>query len=264
MSRPTTLALWLGYLETLHPKSIAMGLDRVRAVYDRMHIALACVVITVDRNQRQGSTCAMLAAMLRAGGFRVGLYTSPHLTRYNERVAITMGSEASDGELVTALNAVEDARIDGADGVATELTYFEFGTLAALWLFARVNSTWSSSKWDWAAGSMPSTSRCRCGGGDQRCADHMDYWARRARLSAPRKPASFAGIAAVCAEPDPPTTMTDHASALERRLLYRTRLRLHRIAWAMGVLGPGGDRSGLAHPALRGPINLPMRPRRSR
>ena len=138
MTRPTTLAAWLAYLETLHPKAIALGLDRVRAVYTRMGTSLACPVVTVTGTNGKGSTSAMLDAILARAKFRVGLYLSPHLVRYNERVRIA-GCEASDDELVRAFNAVEDARtaksVDGGPDVA--LTYFEFGTLAALWLFAQ-------------------------------------------------------------------------------------------------------------------------------
>ena len=140
MSRPATLADWLAYLETLHPKAIAMGLDRVREVRARMAWTLACPVFTVTGTNGKGSTCAMLESILSAAGYRVGLYTSPHLLRYNERVRIA-GRDASDDELLAAFVAVEDARVGarGSGGGTGEiaLTYFEFGTLAALWLFAR-------------------------------------------------------------------------------------------------------------------------------
>src|SRR5437764_410855 len=132
MTRPTTLAGWLAYLETLHPKLIAMGLERVGDVASRLPLAFACPIITVTGTNGKGSTCAMLEVILRCAGYRVGLYTSPHLERYNERVRIA-GEFASDDELIEAFDAVEDAR------AATPLTYFEFGTLAALWLFSRAN-----------------------------------------------------------------------------------------------------------------------------
>src|ERR1700754_3461825 len=75
--RPATLAAWLQYLETLHPKAIAMGLDRVRAVAARLSATLSCPVVIVTGTNGKGSTCAMLDAILGADGFRVGLYTSP-------------------------------------------------------------------------------------------------------------------------------------------------------------------------------------------
>ena len=127
---PRTLADWLAYLETLHPKAIALGLERVRAVYDRLVSAPACPVITVAGTNGKGSTSAFLERMLAAAGYRVGLYTSPHLLRYNERVRAA-DRDANDAELCEAFAAIEAVRGDVA------LTYFEFGTLAALWLFAR-------------------------------------------------------------------------------------------------------------------------------
>ena len=88
MTRPATLEAWLAYLETLHPKAIALGLERVAAVHSNMRLTLSCPVVTVTGTNGKGSTCAMLEAVLRRAGFRTGLYTSPHLSRYNERVRI--------------------------------------------------------------------------------------------------------------------------------------------------------------------------------
>ncbi|HWD36135.1 MAG TPA: bifunctional folylpolyglutamate synthase/dihydrofolate synthase, partial [Casimicrobiaceae bacterium] len=131
---------WLAFIETLHPKSIAMGLERVAAVASRMALRLDAPVVTVGGTNGKGSTCAMLEAMYRHAGFRTGLYTSPHLLRYNERVVID-GVAASDERLVDAFERVDTARAPHApsDSSAGEgsipLTYFEFGTLAALALF---------------------------------------------------------------------------------------------------------------------------------
>src|SRR5262247_1631168 len=125
---PADLAGWLAYIERLHPKTIALGLDRVHAVLDRLAVPKFCPILTVGGTNGKGSTCAMLEAMLRAAGYRVGLYTSPHLLRYNERVRVD-GRQATDAELVSAFERVEAARGD------TSLTYFEFGTLAAVLLF---------------------------------------------------------------------------------------------------------------------------------
>ena len=138
MSRPATVDAWLAYLATLHPASIAMGLDRVRAVLANLDATVKCPVMTVAGTNGKGSTCAMLDSVLRCSGYAVGLYTSPHLLRYHERVRLR-GREATDAELLSAFNAVEDARTAtmGSEGTPTPLTYFEFGTLAALWLFAR-------------------------------------------------------------------------------------------------------------------------------
>ena len=83
------LAGWLAYIERQHPQSIALGLERVGRVRDAIGLAPAVPVITVAGTNGKGSTCAMLEAILAAAGYRVGLYTSHHLMRYNERVRIS-------------------------------------------------------------------------------------------------------------------------------------------------------------------------------
>jgi dihydrofolate synthase / folylpolyglutamate synthase len=119
---------WLAYQQTLHPRGIDLGLDRLREVAQRLDISRpAPRVLTVGGTNGKGSTVAMLEAMLAAAGLRVGTYTSPHLLRYHERIHLG-GREVEDEALLRAFEAVDAAR--GATG----LTYFEFGTLAALWL----------------------------------------------------------------------------------------------------------------------------------
>ena len=131
MSR--SLADWLSYLEQLHPSAIDMGLERSREVARRLGLGKpAPLVITVTGTNGKGSTCAFLASLLREQGLRVGVYSSPHLLRYNERVQL-QGRDASDEELCTAFAAVEAGREE------ISLTYFEMGTLAAFWLFERAS-----------------------------------------------------------------------------------------------------------------------------
>lgn len=127
---PANLADWLVYLEQLHPKPIALGLERVQLVKQKLGLALTFPIITVGGTNGKGSTCAMLERILSVAGYRVGCYTSPHLLAYNERVRVQC-HEISDAELCEAFAAVEQARGD------TPLTYFEFGTLAAVWHFIR-------------------------------------------------------------------------------------------------------------------------------
>ncbi|MDR6991410.1 bifunctional tetrahydrofolate synthase/dihydrofolate synthase [Luteimonas sp. 3794] len=128
---PTDLSTWLARIEARHPTEIEMGLDRVGAVYARMDCGRpAAQVITIAGTNGKGSTVAFVESIARAAGWRVGAYTSPHLLAYNERVRID-GRDVEDAALVEAFEAVEGARGD------TPLTYFETGTLAALWLFAR-------------------------------------------------------------------------------------------------------------------------------
>lgn len=126
-----TLEQWLDYQLTTHPQAIAMGLERVREVAARMGLlSLPCPVITVAGTNGKGSTVAFIAALAKAAGHRVGAFTSPHILRYNERIRID-GVEASDAALCEAFSAIEAARAD------IPLTYFEFGTLAALFLFSK-------------------------------------------------------------------------------------------------------------------------------
>jgi dihydrofolate synthase/folylpolyglutamate synthase len=128
-----SLADWLAWQETLHPQTIDMGLTRVKRVLERMQLADASkLTISVAGTNGKGSCVAMLDAILRAGGYRVGIYTSPHLLKYNERIRID-GQPVSDERIMAAFTRIEQAR----EGVS--LSFFEFGTLAALDLFAEEN-----------------------------------------------------------------------------------------------------------------------------
>lgn len=125
------LAGWLARLEKLHPTDIEMGLDRVAEVARRMGIEQPDArVFTVTGTNGKGSTCAALDSLLREAGLRTGVYTSPHLLAYNERISID-GRLVSDRDLCEAFAAIDLARAE------ISLTYFEFGTLAALQLFQR-------------------------------------------------------------------------------------------------------------------------------
>lgn len=126
-----TLEAWLAWQESLNPKGIELGLDRVRRVLARMDLANPPYrVLTVGGTNGKGSVASFAAAMLTAAGFATGRYLSPHILRYNERIAVD-GLEAADDELCAAFEAVDAARGD------EPLTYFEFGTLAALEIFRR-------------------------------------------------------------------------------------------------------------------------------
>jgi len=132
------LAEWLSYIESLHPKSIAMGLDRVKQMIDRLKLHPEFTIIIVAGTNGKGSTCAMLEQIYTGAGYKVGCYTSPHLLRYNERVRINK-QEASDEALCAAFAAVDAARMDATNldinAEVIALTYFEVGTLAAMWHF---------------------------------------------------------------------------------------------------------------------------------
>lgn len=133
---PTTLEAWLARLEAAHPVGIDLGLERVAEVARRMGLSegpIAGRVITVAGTNGKGSTVALLEALARAHGLATATYTSPHLIRYNERLRLD-GQEADDATLMAGFAAVEAARCAGEP---VSLTYFEVGTLGALWAIAR-------------------------------------------------------------------------------------------------------------------------------
>ncbi len=125
-SYPKTVKQWLAHLEALHSVDIELGLERVDAVIEQLNCRRpAPLVVLIAGTNGKGTTSAWLAALLRKQGLRVGCYNSPHIRRYNERVSVD-GCEISDESLCHSFEQVEKARH------GTPLTYFEFGTLAAL------------------------------------------------------------------------------------------------------------------------------------
>ncbi|MCF7969443.1 MAG: bifunctional tetrahydrofolate synthase/dihydrofolate synthase [Methylococcaceae bacterium] len=125
-----TLAEWLAWQETLHPQAIDLGLSRVSRVLERMGPpAQQPFTISVGGTNGKGSCVAMLDSILRAAGYRTGTYTSPHILRYNERICID-GQSVGDDRIMQAFQRIDEAR----DG--TSLSFFEFGTLAALEIFS--------------------------------------------------------------------------------------------------------------------------------
>ena len=250
MTLPSSLAGWLEYIERQHPQSIALGLDRVNAVRDALALNPKFPLITVAGTNGKGSACMMLEAMLGSAGYRVGTYTSPHLLRYNERVRIG-GAEAEDGALVEAFAAVEQAR--SATGVP--LTYFEFGTLAAVWLFCResvdaaILEVGLGGRLDAVNAFDADVSMLMSVG-----LDHMDYLGdTREAIGAEKAHVFRAGKAAVCADRDPPQTVSTHATRIGAKLLQLGRdfeYAQQSLQWS--YRGPGGDRHGVPLPALRG------------
>lgn len=124
----STLPEWLAHCEQIHPQNIAMGLERVREVAQRMQLKFDCPVITVAGTNGKGSTCAMLEAVALQSGYKPGVYTSPHLVHFEERCRIH-GEIAKAADLLPHFEAVEAARLQGE---VVLLTYFEFTTLAIM------------------------------------------------------------------------------------------------------------------------------------
>lgn len=206
---PASLDDWLTRLERLHPTAIELGLDRLRRVAGALGLEPDFPLLTVGGTNGKGSTCAYLDSILIAAGYKTGLYTSPHLLRYNERVRIA-GIEAGDADLVAAFAAIESARGD------TSLTYFEFGTLAAMHQFVEAGVDVAILEvglggrldavnlWDADAALVTSVDL-----------DHQDYLGDTREAIGFEKAGIFrAGRPAVCADPDPPASLLQHAQGI--------------------------------------------------
>ncbi|MFA7553270.1 MAG: bifunctional tetrahydrofolate synthase/dihydrofolate synthase [Spongiibacteraceae bacterium] len=129
--RYDTLQDWLQWLETCHPSEIDLGLARVGHVAELMALSLGDTkVVTVAGTNGKGSCVASLNALLLSAGYQVGCFTSPHFLRYNERILLN-GQQVTDQLLIESFQRIDQARGD------ISLTYFEFGTLAALDIFQR-------------------------------------------------------------------------------------------------------------------------------
>ena len=116
-----TLDAWLHHIEGLHAQAIDLGLDRMETMLKRLDIRFKCPVFTVGGTNGKGSTCAFIESALLAGGYSVGVHTSPHLIRFNERVRIN-GEDAKDEELIRQFEKVEAARGEMKSGSADVLT----------------------------------------------------------------------------------------------------------------------------------------------
>jgi dihydrofolate synthase / folylpolyglutamate synthase len=251
-NKPSTLNEWLLALESMHPKVIDMGLARVSAVKDRLGIEFTCPVIIVGGTNGKGSTCAMLESMLLQGGYRVGLYTSPHLLHFNERARIN-GESVSDAQLISAFEAVEASRGQ------VSLTYFEFTTLAILHLFA-------------AAGLDAVILEVGLGGRldavnviDADVAivtsvdiDHTDYLGTSREEIGFEKAGIFrAGRTAICGDPVPPNSLVQHAQEIGADLWLFGRdfnYSGDKQQWNFG--GRQRRRNSLGYPSLRGANQL--------
>jgi dihydrofolate synthase / folylpolyglutamate synthase len=249
---PETLAGWLQYLETLHPKTIALGLDRVGQVRQRLNLDPVFPVITVGGTNGKGSVCAMLEAMLHAAGYRVGCYTSPHLLDYNERVRIGK-RPVSDAELCAAFDAIERARGD------ISLTYFEFGTLAAMQCCIEHQVEVAILEVG-LGGRLDAVNVF-----DSDCAvvtgvdiDHTDYLGNSREAIAVEKAGIFRhGKVAVFGDMDMPAPIAEGAQRVGAQLWRLGEQFAYRAGpqqW--DYHGPHGARSSLPFPALRGPFQL--------
>ncbi|WP_028024835.1 bifunctional tetrahydrofolate synthase/dihydrofolate synthase [Enterovibrio calviensis] len=213
-SATAPLSEWLSYLESLHTSAIDLGLDRVALVGQKGQLTKpAPKVITVAGTNGKGSTCAIIEAILQKAGYKTGVYSSPHLIRYNERVRIN-GKELDDERHSEAFAAVESLRGD------TSLSLFEFGTLAALWLFmdnqidvaiievglgGRLDAT---NIVDHDVSVITSLA-----------IDHVDWLGDDIEVIGFEKAGIFrSGKPAVCGQPEPPASVAAHADDIGSEL----------------------------------------------
>ncbi|MBC7860645.1 MAG: bifunctional tetrahydrofolate synthase/dihydrofolate synthase [Burkholderiaceae bacterium] len=250
---PTNLPDWLAMLEARHAEiEINLGLDRVRAVKDRLELRFDCPVIMVAGTNGKGSTCSMLESILLRAGYKVGLYIKPHFLDFNERARL-VGELASDAALVASFNAVEAVRGD------IQLTYFEFTTLAIMQLLA-------------GAGLDVVILEVGLGGRldavnvvDADVAivtsidiDHTDYLGSTREAIGFEKAGIFrAGKVAICSDPVPPAALIAHAEAIGADLWLLGRdfnYSGDKQQWNYG--GRGQRRNSLAYPSLRGANQL--------
>lgn len=250
-----TLSDWLAHCERLHPKTIDMGLDRVKTVAQRMGLQLDCPVITVAGTNGKGSTCSMLESILGQAGYRTGVYTSPHLVHFEERLRLR-GEMVKADELLPSFARVEQARTAGGE---ISLSYFEFTTLAIL---------------DCMAQAGPDVAILEVGLGgrldavniiDPDCAiitsidlDHMELLGPD-RESIGREKAGImrTGRPVIVSDPIPPQSVIDYAMNIDADLWRFGRdfnYTGDKQQW--GWAGRGRRYSGLAYPALRGANQL--------
>lgn len=251
--RFATLDQWLVWQEVLHPKSIDLGLTRVKTVFQALAPGLKVpFTITVGGTNGKGSCVAMLDAILRAQGYRVGTYTSPHLLRYNERMRIN-GECVADGPICEAFARIDQVRGD------ISLSFFEFGTLAALDIFSQAGldvqilEVGLGGRLD--AVNIIDTDGALIASID---IDHQDWLGdtrdsialEKAGILRPERPA-------VIGDPDPPAALLAHAEAKGIGLTCQGRqFSYEKSAAGWTWRGEGKCLRNLPYPSLKGEHQL--------
>jgi dihydrofolate synthase / folylpolyglutamate synthase len=255
-----TLAEWLEYCEKLHAKPIDLGLERVREVARRMDIRFDCPVITVAGTNGKGSTCAMAESILSQAGYKTGVFTSPHLVHFEERLRIAE-IPVKAAELIASFARVDSARNSNGTSEVPEisLTYFEFTTLALLDVM--VNAELDVAILEVGLGGRLDAVNII----DADCAiitsidlDHMAFLGdTREKIGFEKAGIMRAGKHAIVSDPMPPASVQAHAEAIGADLWLVGRdfnFSGDKLQWAWA--GRGKRFSGLAYPALRGANQL--------
>ena len=252
MDKSATLDDWLAHCERLHPTTIELGLARVQGVAQRMGLRFDCPVITVAGTNGKGSSCAMLEAILGQAGYRTGLYTSPHLVRFEERCRIR-GEEVQAAALLPHFALVETLRAE------TSLSYFEFTMLAIFSLLAESGLDVVILEVG-VGGRLDSVNII-----DADCAlitsidiDHTELLGKdRESIGFEKAGIMRAGKPAVISDPMPPQSVLNHAAEVGAdlwRMGHDFNFSGDQQQW--GWAGRGRRYAGLAYPALRGANQL--------
>ena len=204
---------WLGYIESIHPSTIDLTLERIKIVIERLNLDISFPILTVGGTNGKGSTCSILESIYREAGYKVACYTSPHFLNFNERIKIQTLA-VSDEVICEAFSRIESAR----EGVT--LTYFEYGTIAAMIIFSEAHVDVAILEVG-LGGRLDAVNVF-----DADCAivttvdlDHMDY------LGHTREAIGFekAGIyrtekTSICGDFDPPQSLIKHAELIHADL----------------------------------------------
>lgn len=244
--RYQTLSEWLHWQESLHPKSIDMGLARVAGVHNILHADYkdkAPITLSVAGTNGKGSSVAMLEAILREQGYRTGVYSSPHLLVYNERIKLD-GCMVDDAEICAAFDRIDRAR----DGVS--LSFFEFGTLAALDIFAGKQVDVQILEVG-LGGRLDAVNIVDADGAliTSIDVDHVDWLGNTRDMIAAEKAGIFRpGRPAVVGDPNPPAGLCAYAGI--SRLGHDFSYELTDAGW--NWQGSGAVLENLARPAIPG------------
>ena len=237
-----------------------MGLERVGEVKKRMGLQPQCPVVVVAGTNGKGSVCAYLSQIYTQAGFKVGTLTSPHLLRYNERIAVNT-RPVEDAAIVASFERIEAAR------AGISLTYFEFNTLAAVDIFIREKVDVMVLEVG-LGGRLDAVNVF-----DADCAvvtsvdlDHQAFLGDTVEQVAFEKAGVFrSGKPAICGQTPPPESLRRHAGEIGAELLLIKRdfdfSTLENVQWSYRYHPQNSDgrtrnRNALPFPALRGAYQL--------
>jgi len=249
---PNSLADWLAYLESLHPKTISLGLERVAIVKQRLKLNPEFPIFVIGGTNGKGSVCGLLESILFAAGYRVGCYTSPHLLKYNERVRIAK-QQITDDELCASFEEIERVRED------VPLTYFEFGTLAAMHCFIEHKVEVAILEVG-LGGRLDAVNifESDCSVVTNVDIDHTEYLGKTREQIAYEKAGIFRkGCVAICTDKDIPKAITTHARQVGAelwRIGHEIKCTPNQGQWDFS--SNLGARRALPYPALRGSFQL--------